>query len=93
MKSLAQEPDYVLEAKRLVREYINRSYTMKAEEPPGGLDYEVEVIWHAEILRDWRVGMTSTMPDGLRYVVMHDASTDETDVVAYKTVSTAPSMV
>lgn len=67
--------DYVEQAKKVVRRYVNETYTMT---PDGWVTLDdITVVWKARIVKDWKVFMSVSQLDDHYYLVSCDWETKE----------------
>jgi Family of unknown function (DUF6275) len=72
--------DYQAKAHRLVINYITDHFE-KTDEIP---DFEVYTVWFAKTLQNWKVLISSTLPDQMYYEVTYNGDKKETYIDAYK---------
>jgi hypothetical protein len=72
--------DYQSYAKKLVTDYVI-SHLDKSDEIPA---FEVYVVWFCKILQNWKVLLSTDLPDGMYYEVTYNGEKKETYVDAYK---------
>lgn len=73
-------PDYPLQAKLLVRKFINHRLDVTDETP----EFHVYVVWFAKTLQNWKALVSTTLPDGMYYEVTYNGDKKETYIDAYK---------
>jgi len=79
-----QAPEtYQSVAIRLVYKYI-RARLEKTDTHVTFLMSDVYVVWFCKTLQNWKVLISTTLPDGMYYEVTHDGDNKRTFVDAYK---------
>lgn len=74
--------DIQLEAKHLIVKYVN-AHLEKTDGISIGMD-DVYVVWFAKTLQNWKVMISTVLPDGMYYEVTHNGDNMETYIDAYK---------
>lgn len=67
-------------AHELVRQYVNAKLD-KSDDP---IEFEVYTVWFCKTLQNWKVLLSTTLPDQMYYEVTHNGDTGETYLDAYK---------
>lgn len=71
------------EARELVYNYVKSKLEKTDTHITFGLD-EVYTVWSVKVLQNWKVLISTTLPDGMYYEVTHNGNDDETYIDAYK---------
>jgi len=71
---------YMAKAKGIVRDYVD-SVLDKSDQP---IHYDVYVVWFSKTLQNWKVMISTTLPDQMYYEVTHNGDAGETYLDAYK---------
>jgi len=74
--------DFQTKARRLVLEYINPRLE-KTDCTTIKLDH-IYVVWFAKTLQNWKVLISTTLPDGMYYEVTYNGDKMESYIDAYK---------
>jgi hypothetical protein len=74
---------YQEKARRLVYEYIAKRLE-KTDAPLTFPFDEVYVVWFCKALQNWKVLISTTLPDGMYYEVTYDGTLQQTYIDAYK---------
>ena len=69
-------------AKQIVFNYV-KNHIDKTDNIKFTLD-DVYVVWFCKTLKNWKVLISTTLPDGIYYEVTHNGDTNETYVDVYK---------
>lgn len=69
-------------AKQIVFNYV-KNHIDKTDNIKFTLD-DVYVVWFCKTLQNWKVLVSTTLPDGIYYEVTHNGNTNETYVDVYK---------
>lgn len=75
--------DYQGIAKNLVFNYI-KAHLEKTDTHVTFRRDEVYVVWFAKTLQNWKVLISTTLPDGMYYEVTHNGDRRESYIDAYK---------
>lgn len=67
-------------AKSIVAGYV-RNRLDKSDEP---VEFKVYVVWFAKVLQNWKVLISTSLPDGMYYEVTYNGDKGETYLDAYK---------
>ncbi len=68
-------------ARRLIMEYVN-SHLDKTDNISINIE-DVYVVWFSKTLQNWKVLISTTLPDGMYYEVTHNGDKKETYIDAY----------
>lgn len=71
------------EARTLVFNYVTSKLEKTDTHITFGLN-EVYTVWSVKVLQNWKVLISTTLPDGMYYEVTHNGNDDETYIDAYK---------
>lgn len=69
-------------AKQIVVDYFN-SHVDKTDGVQISID-DVFVVWFCKTLQNWKVLLSTKVPDGVYYEITHNGDRDETYVDVYK---------
>ena len=69
-------------AKQIVFNYV-KSHIDKTDSINFTLD-DVYVVWFCKTLQNWKVLVSTTLPDGIYYEITYNGNTGETYVDVYK---------
>lgn len=69
-------------ARRIVRDYVNE-HLDKSDDIEISLN-DVYVVWFCKTLQNWKVLLSTTLPDGMYYEITHNGDKNETYLDAYK---------
>lgn len=69
-------------AKQIVFNYV-KNHIDKTDNIKFTLD-DVYVVWFCKTLQNWKVLVSTTLPDGIYYEITYNGNTDETYVDVYK---------
>lgn len=69
-------------AKQIVFNYV-KSHIDKTDNIRFTLD-DVYVVWFCKTLQNWKVLVSTTLPDNIYYEITYNGNTDETYVDVYK---------
>ena len=72
--------DFQSQAHRIVMDYVNSRQDKSDPYTP----FEVYTVWFAKTLQNWKVLVSTTLPDGRYYEVTHNGDKAETYLDAYK---------
>lgn len=72
--------DFVKEAKQLVKDYIINHLDKSDEQP----EFDVFVVWQCKVLQNWKLLLSSTLPDGMYYELTYNGDKSEWYLDAYK---------
>jgi hypothetical protein len=73
---------FQVKAKSIVHHYVQAR--LDKSDPP--VDFDVYVVWFAKVLQNWKVLISTTLPDGMYYEVTYNGDKGETYLDAYKKV-------
>jgi hypothetical protein len=82
--AVTQNVDYIATAKMYLVDYIN-SKLEKTDDFVIGVDY-VYVVWFSKVLKNWKVLMSTTLPDRMYYELTFNGDKDELYIDAYQKV-------
>lgn len=77
------KPGIQEKARHLVFEYI-KPRLEKTDTHVTFAEDEVYVVWFSKTLQNWKVLISTTLPDGMYYEVTHNGDRKETYIDAYK---------
>ena len=69
-------------AKQIVFNYV-KNHIDKTDNIKFTLD-DVYVVWFCKTLQNWKVLVSTTLPDGIYYEITYNGNTNETYVDVYK---------
>ena len=69
-------------AKQIVFNYV-KNHIDKTDNINFTLD-DVYVVWFCKILQNWKVLISTTLPDGIYYEITYNGNTGETYIDVYK---------
>lgn len=72
--------DFVKEAKQLVKDYIINHLDKSDEQP----EFDVFVVWQCKVLQNWKLLLSSTLPDGMYYELTYNGDKSKWYLDAYK---------
>lgn len=70
-------------AKELVYEHVKRRLEPTDQHVTFGID-EVYVVFFTYVLGSWKAFLSTTLPDGMYYEVIHNSMKKETYICSYK---------
>ena len=83
LRGLSRNEGYQEKARRLVFEYIKPRLEKTDKHVTFSVD-EVYVVWFCKTLQNWKVLISTTLPDGMYYEVTYNGDQHETYIDAYK---------
>lgn len=81
--STTRSDEYQLKARNIVFDYIKTRLEKTDTHVTFSFD-EVYVVWFAKVLQNWKVLISTTLPDGMYYEVTYNGDKRESYIDAYK---------